>query len=658
MCALACTLCADASPIWAAIAVTGGQKTAANQPDTPGGYSSQSIVIKLTRAAQDRAIAQQKARRPAGKAASSKGIRSDSFPGMGDAVRTEAARWNASKITPLVDWEFANPELARKFGFDRLYVVQFPKETDTPNAARSLSGCSDDIEEASLDAMGTMADTFPDDTEFDRLWGMLNTGVNTGSFGGLPGADIDAPGAWDIHTGVAGDVTIAIIDSGIDVHQDLTNVIPGYNSDTTSNSIVTLDDCGHGTHVAGTAAATGNNTTGVVGVSWGAKLMPIRVTAPAAVAPCAFAAGSLTAGIIWAADHGADIASMSLQHGPLSELQRSNMQFAIDYGRSLGMISIAATGNDDSCASLGGVCYPARLPGCVAVGATTFTDLPAGFANKGVEMDVAAPGDNVYSSVCFSGGGVPTPCVEYTYKSGTSMATPHVSGLAALLKSYSNANALNFSIDDIEDIITTTIDDKSVPGWDDQVGYGRINAHKALLAAQVWPTILASSPANGEIDARQHTDRLDTMEFGISYVDMDFPPEVASLLTVDDFSVLQKGGAFVPPIVTDVSLLDTDTVRVTISASMEPLAWTTVAHHDTGIVRIGFLPGDVNADRVVSNEDAQALADHFLGVGDRLTELSTDLDWSGAVTPADFLTLVNLLHGADLHEDASGTNLP
>lgn len=665
-CALAGVVCTGTLPVRAAVGTAAGQSVAREQPDNVGGYSSRHIVIKLTRAAQERAIAQQKALKPAGKSANANGHRPDALPWMSDSLASEAARWKATKITPLVDWEFANPELARKFGFDCLYIVHLPQGTDTARAARAFRN-NDDVEQASIDSIGTVADTVPNDTHFDRLWGMRNTGSNLGAPGGLPNADIDAVGAWDIHTGAAGDVIIAIIDSGIDSHPDLTNVIAGKNTDTSSNSTFTFDECSHGTHVAGTAAGTGNNLMGVVGVSWGAKLMPVRVTQPAFLDPCGFFTTSLTAGIIWAADNGADVANMSLQLPSITEGNRIDLQDAVDYGRSLGMISIAATGNNNSCAGLGGICFPARLPRTVAVGATTRTDIPANFGNKGIEMDVAAPGNRIFSA-CL-GGGVLNPvcdcngtegfypgCDRYAYLFGTSMATPHVSGLAALLKSFKP----DLTLSDLEDIITTTAEEANngLPGWDQEVGYGRINAHQALLAATVWPTILSSFPANGAIDARQHSDSAAQEEFGVSIIDMDFPPEVASVLTVDDFSVWQKGGEFAPPVVTDVQLLDADTVRVTISDMIAPLAWTTVAHDTTGIVRIGFLPGDVNADLVVTNDDAVALADHFLGVGDPLAEWSTDLDWSGATTPADFLTLVDLLHGADLHEDASGTTLP
>lgn len=651
-------LIAMASPVRAAVGVAAaaGQVATTGLPDTPGGYSSRHIVIKLTPGAQSRAIAKRKALGTAGKVAN--GTRPDSLPWMGDSFRGEAARWHASKMTPLVDWEFANPDLARKFGFDRLYVLHFPQGTDTPRAARRFRDQNEDVEVATTDAMGTVADTFPDDPEFDRLWGFHNTGSNTGA-PGLRDSDIDAPEAWDIHTGAAGDITIAIIDSGIDPHPDLPNVIAGRNTDPTTPSSLTTDDCSHGTHVAGTAAGTGNNAIGVVGVSWGAKLMPVRVTT--GFSPCGFFPSSLTAGIIWAADNGADVANISLQAGPLSADDEAAMQNAIDYARSLGMVVIAANGNHPAlvdCTSLGGICNPARLRGTLAVGATTSTDLTAGFSNQGVETDVAAPGDKIYST-CLNGE-IINCLTGYGYLNGTSMATPHVSGLAALLKSYSLANALDLSVADIEDIITVTAEESNngLLGWDEEVGYGRINAHQALLSALVWPTILSSSPANGAIDARQHTDRLAQVEFGVSYIDMDFPAEVASELTIDDFTVLQKGGAFAPPVATAVGLFDADTVRVTLSEMMEPLSWTTVAHNTTGIVRVGFLPGDVNADQIVTRDDAVALAVHFLGTGDPLPEWSTDLDWSGATTTADFLTLVNLLHGADLHENATGTTLP
>jgi len=217
---------------------------------------------------------------------------------------------------------------------------------------------------------------------------------------------------------------------------------------------------------------------------------------------------------------------------------------------------------------------------------------------------------------------------------------------------------LGLTPQDVEDILTTTSEDKGSDGWDNNFGYGRINAYQALLAAQVWPTILTSDPANHAIDARQHTDRLLEKEFGIDFIDMDFPPEVVNTLTLADFKIFQKGGNLVPPTLADLQILDEDTVRIVLSDKIEPLAWTSVTHHNTGLVKIGFLPADVNANEVANEDDVLALVDHFLGVGDPLPIWSTDLDWSGVATPTDILTCINLLNGADLYETALGTSLP
>ncbi len=242
------------------------------------------------------------------------------------------------------------------------------------------------------------ADVIPNDPGWSSQYGLVA---------------IRAPQGWALSTG-SSSVTIAILDSGVDLgHPDLAGkVAAGY--DFVNNDNTPQDDFGHGTHVAGIAAAQGNNGLGVAGVSWGAQIMPVKVLDR-------FGGGSyanVAAGIVWAVDHGAQVINLSLG-GALPSL---TLESAVLYAYDKGALLVAASGN-------GGrdqVLYPARYPQVLAVGATNFTNQPASFSNYGPEVDVAAPGENIYS---LGIGGTFT-------ESGTSMSSPYVSGLAAILFSF------------------------------------------------------------------------------------------------------------------------------------------------------------------------------------------------------------------------------
>jgi thermitase len=299
----------------------------------------------------------------------------------------------------------------------------------------------------------------PDDTyynpPYERQWGL---------------SKIEAPSAWDITTG-SGDIVIAVVDTGIDLdHPDFScsgKLVTGKNFVDTSSP--PEDDQGHGSHVAGIAAACTNNSTGVAGVAWGARLMPVKVLDSSGNGTYEWVAN----GITYAADHGADIVNLSL--GGLSD--SSTLSDAVEYAYNRGTLVVAAAGN---CAQGGYYCdyyvnpimYPAAYSTTLAVAATDSLDNWASFSEHHPYVDVAAPGVNIYSTVI---GG-------YGYKDGTSMATPYVAGLAALIWSLDPSLAH----DQVRNIIQITADDLQVPpglggpGKDDYTGYGRINAGRAV----------------------------------------------------------------------------------------------------------------------------------------------------------------------------------
>jgi thermitase len=302
--------------------------------------------------------------------------------------------------------------------------------------------------------------TTPNDPYYGSQWGL---------------SKINAPTAWDMATGSSA-VVIAIVDTGIDLtHPDLIcagklttarwNFVAGNN---TPN-----DDNGHGTHVAGIAAACGNNGIGVAGVAWEARLMPVKVLDSSGSGYYS----DVAAGIIYAVDNGARVVNLSLA-GASSSTTLAN---AVQYAHGHGVLVVAAAGN---CAQGGSQCgnlsnpimYPGAYPTVLAVAATDSGDNWGSFSEHQPYVGVAAPGVSIYSTL--RGG-------NYGTMTGTSMATPYVSGLAALLWSF----APSFTVDQIANTIESTADDLGAPGKDDYFGYGRINAGRTLSSL----SLLASS---------------------------------------------------------------------------------------------------------------------------------------------------------------------
>jgi thermitase len=264
---------------------------------------------------------------------------------------------------------------------------------------------------------------------------------------------IRAPYGWETTTGSAS-VVIAVLDTGVDAsHPDLAGkVLAGY--DFVNDDADPADDNGHGTHVAGIAAAQTDNGTGVAGVSWGARVMPVKVLNAAALGTYA----DVAQGIIWAVDNGAAIVNLSLGGAAESEAVAD----AVDYADAQGVLVVAAAGNTGSPVVL----FPARLPKVVAVAATDEADARAALSNYGPEIDVAAPGIAIYSTDL---GG------SYGDRSGTSMSTAFVSGLAALI-----AGEIGSDPDAVRGAIEDTALDIAPAGRDDFTGYGLIQADAAL----------------------------------------------------------------------------------------------------------------------------------------------------------------------------------
>ncbi len=359
--------------------------------------------------------------------------------------------WGVTGIRPLLVEPPRDAALASRYGLDRIHVFEVPDGTDVRAMAAAFNAAPG-VALAEVDGLGGIAETIPNDPSFNLQWPLRNTGQT----GGFAGADIAASFAWDLSVG-AGEVTIAILDTGIQAdHPDLLGkVIPGYNFYDMNQD--TSDPHGHGTHVAGIAGAIGDNGVGIAGVDWNARLLAVTVVDDngfGSEAPVA-------AAVVWATDQGANVINMSLQYGEGSVA----LQNAVAYAYDSGVLPIAAAGN----AGISSVSYPARFPKCMAVGATTHHDVRWTSSNYGVDLDVVAPGVDVYSLHRNS---------AYRTRSGTSMATPHVSGLASLIVSLDGC----MTAAEIESVLRDTALDLGPPGFDVQYGFGRIEAPAALLA--------------------------------------------------------------------------------------------------------------------------------------------------------------------------------
>jgi len=262
---------------------------------------------------------------------------------------------------------------------------------------------------------------------------------------------IRAPEAWAIADGTG--VRIAVLDTGVDCgHPDI-GAVCGETYDAIENDSTQADGDGHGTHVASTAAGATNNGQGVSGVAWGATVLPVKVMDDNGDGNDAWAA----AGLVWAADHGADVVNMSFGGSGLSRL----MADALRYARDRGVVLVASAGNsgDDS------PNFPADADGVVSVGATLPSDERAAFSTYG-HVHLAAPGVGILAAV--PGG--------YDAMSGTSMASPLVAGAAGLVRRLRPGS----SPDEVESVLAETAVDLGQPGRDPYFGAGRVDLAAAM----------------------------------------------------------------------------------------------------------------------------------------------------------------------------------
>lgn len=295
-----------------------------------------------------------------------------------------------------------------------------------------------------------------------QQWGLENTGQTILWSQGLADADIDASAAWEKSRGNG--VKIAVVDSGIDArHPELAAKMVGQVN--FSPSQLPNDLLGHGTHVAGIAAATVNNGKGVAGGCPDCKLLSAKVLSEDGTGSYE----SVAMGIVWAADNGAKVINLSLGGPDNSHALRK----AVDYAWQKGAVIVAAAGNNASDEKM----YPAAYPNVIAVAATNNLDERAFFSNYSANwVDVAAPGEGIFSTLPSYPSYIdPNPAgTGYGFLSGTSMASPLTAAVAGLLwdSPYGTSNV------SVRNQLQRTAD--KIPGTGTEWSSGRVNAARAL----------------------------------------------------------------------------------------------------------------------------------------------------------------------------------
>ena len=365
-----------------------------------------------------------------------------------------------------------------------IYQLMFSQDADVESIARRYED-NPAVEYAQPNYLNHLcSEGPPDDLFYEKQWGL---------------EVIEARDAWKIEKG-SRDVVVAVVDTGVEYdHEDLESriwinpgEIPGNGLDDDQNGYVDdirgwdfadspglhtnidhrgrendpMDENGHGTHVSGIISAVQDNSIGVAGVTWNCRIMALRGGGDF------LEDDDVSAAIVYAADNGAHIINMSWGGNHLAYVVRD----ATEYAYSRGCVLVAAAGNSD----LPNVIYPALHKHIIAVGATEKFDKKASFSNYGPGVDIAAPGDRIYSTVLKD---------RYAALSGTSMASPMVAAVAALMVSKRPA----LTNEEVAQILRSSVDEIDEPLF---AGAGRVNAVKALTATSPLVARIAS-PGSG-----------------------------------------------------------------------------------------------------------------------------------------------------------------
>ena len=309
---------------------------------------------------------------------------------------------------------------------------------------------------AEVNTLVSLFDTVPNDPRYRDQWAH---------------SKVQSPKAWDVTQGDAG-VVVAVVDTGVDLqHQDLKDRLsdPSTWYDFGEDDADPTDTQGHGTHVAGIVAATGNNGIGVAGAGWRTTIMPVKVFPDNSTST---SVSKIAKGIVHATDKGAHIINLSLG----SSVASNTLRDAVNYAYNHQVLLVAAAGNNNS----EDPSYPAAFDHVIAVAATDRDDTKANFSNYGTWVDISAPGVGIVSTYLTSKG-------EYASMSGTSMASPLVAGVAALVK----ALHPGWGPDRIEQALEDGADniDGKNPSYRGKLGKGRLNAGRSVIGvASATPT--------------------------------------------------------------------------------------------------------------------------------------------------------------------------
>ncbi|MFC1478727.1 S8 family peptidase [Candidatus Margulisiibacteriota bacterium] len=381
-----------------------------------------------------------------------------------------------------------------------IYKLSFPPTVSIAEAAEAYNALPY-VEYAEPNKTFTINTVTPNDPSLGVQWALPK---------------IQAGDAWELVTG-SEQVVVAVLDTGVDyTHLDLESRIwintgevsangfdddgngfvddvigwdfvdisdgsspdPADGEDSIGRDNDPIDVHSHGTHVSGIIGAAVNNSIGIAGLDWHCRIMPVRAGYKTVAGLGSLETDDIAAGIYYAANNGADIINMSF--GGDEVLQ--TVALALQYAYASGVVLVAAAGNEGSSV----VSFPASENYTIAVGATTSSDAKASYSNTGANLDIAAPGHIIYSTM---------PGNAYGNKNGTSMATPYVVGLAALILS----EAPSMPVQQVRHVLEVTADDLGAAGFDTQFGHGRINAYHALSSDLQAPRVVTYS-VTGIID--------------------------------------------------------------------------------------------------------------------------------------------------------------
>ena len=362
-----------------------------------------------------------------------------------------------------------NGQVARRVTMRPDLVVLNVPEQAAASVSRAL-GARADVAFAAPNGVARVA-ALTNDPMLSRQWHLLNRSTYPGSSNWAP-----------VGSAVLGSgTTVAVLDTGVTDHDDIDQILPGY--DFASGDADASDPHGHGTHVAGTVAESADNGIGVAGVAPGASILPVRVLDAEGNGPYDW----IFSGLAYAVDSGADIVNLSLAGDT-----DAGICDAVSRTVAAGVVVIAATGNNS-----GPVGYPAACPDAIAVGAVTKEGIIAPYSNTGPSIDLTAPGGQADD---LNLDGAPDAVLQYSvfngqpgyyYSSGTSMASPHVAGAAAIVRSIRPAA----SPAQVRNAVLSTAVDKGVVGADPIFGAGILDVAAVVAAANQLSTAPAPEPA-------------------------------------------------------------------------------------------------------------------------------------------------------------------